>query len=178
MTEMLEYEMRCNSRNTSLNSYLVLFETKNDKGEPIVKKTCMVCPSITHVVVRFPSSVKIELLSDAYVSIAPIIAPKLGEETDAEMPAPADPAPVETQEQIGKRIAAQLSEAAAAAFDREHTAIPFLPGLRLCRVCAFNPFDAKDKKCSSPVKGHRFDTDPATKPCPQFKSAKRFVPRP
>jgi hypothetical protein len=160
---MTEFEMKCNARVTPLNSYLVLYETTNDKGEPKIVKTTMVCPSITHVVVRFPSSVKIELLSDAYVSIAPIIAPKLGEETDAEIPAPVE---------MGKRIAAQLSEAAAAAFDQARApVVPFLPGLRLCRVCKFNPFKTADKKCSSPVKGHRFDTDPATKQCEQFQPA-------
>jgi len=160
MTEMLEYEMRCNNRSTSLNSYLVLYETMNEKGDSVVRKTTMVCPTITHVVCRFPSSVKIELLSDAYVSIAPLIPPKLGEETDdpEEMPQPETTAPA-PQATPRSPVPAPMEAPRR---------IPLIAGLGLCRVCKHSPFDKTNIAGRCLNHGHRFDKDPADKRCENF----------
>ena len=164
MTEMLEYEMRCNNRSTSLNSYLVLYETMNEKGDSVVRKTTMVCPTITHVVCRFPSSVKIELLSDAYVSIAPLISPRIGEETDDTapvvvpnpVPPPVPPAPVAVPDPVPPAIVYAPRR------------VPLLAGLTLCRQCRHSPFNLEAMgRCTGG--GHRFDKDPATKRCEQFE---------
>ena len=158
MTEMLEYEMRCNNRSTSLNSYLVLYETMNEKGDSVVRKTTMVCPTITHVVCRFPSSVKIELLSDAYVSIAPLIPPKLGEETDD--PVQTDPEPVTAPNPVPPPVPPAIVYAPRR--------VPLLAGLTLCRQCRHSPFNLEAMgRCTGG--GHRFDKDPATKRCEQFE---------
>jgi len=162
--EMKDFEKRCNERESSLNAYLVLYEAKNEKKETVVRKTVMVSPTATHVVVRFPTAVKIELLSDAVVSIAPVIAPVIGEETDEEqvmVPQEAEmvEAPIQTPP-----IAPQTLQAPP----REQRNIPLLPGLRLCRVCAFSPFNGAHV-CTSNPKGHRFETSKATERCPQFQ---------
>jgi len=161
LTEMMEFEMRCNSRCTPLNSYLVLFEGQNEKGATIVRKTTMVCPTITHVVVRFPSAVKIELLSDAYVSIAPVIAPQIGEETDdpEEMPQPETPSPA-PQDPPRPPVPAPVE-----ALRR----IPLIAGLGLCRVCKHSPFAKTNIAGRCLNKGHRFDKDPADKRCESFE---------
>ena len=58
--EMKDFEKRCNERCSPLNAYLVLYEGKNEKNETVVRKTIMVSPTPTHVVVRFPTVVKID----------------------------------------------------------------------------------------------------------------------
>ena len=172
--EQKDFEARCNDRCTSLNTYLVLYEAKNEKGEPVVKKTCMVCPTITHVVCRFPTAVKIELLSDGVVAIAPVISPKLGEETDAEQeapPKPPTPAPMQVQEPIVQQAAAPVAPvqapAAPAPAPAAQRRVPFLPGFQLCRLCKHSPFIEGRTRCAN--RGHRFDKDPATKRCEQFE---------
>jgi hypothetical protein len=170
--EMLDFEKRCNNRATSLNTYLVLYETTNEKGEPVVKKTAMMCPSATHVVIRFPTCVKLELLSDGYVSIAPIISPKLGEETDAD---PEEvPAPVPVVQQPPPRpkpVPAHETPAPAQTAPDAQRRVPFIAGLGLCRVCKHSPFALgnTEHRCSANPKGHRFDKDPATKRCERFE---------
>jgi hypothetical protein len=163
--EMMDFEKRCNNRDTSLNSYLVLYETRNEKDEPVIKKTTMLCPTAMHVVIRFPTCVKLELLSDGYVSIAPIIsAPRLGEETDPEIVLE------DVRNQPMEQVLAQRAEAQAAPQPvPAHLLrrIPLIAGLGLCRVCKHSPFTNPARICTG--KGHRFDKDPANKRCEQFE---------
>jgi hypothetical protein len=157
--EMKDFEKRCNNRDTSLNSYLVLYETRNEKDEPVVKKTTMLCPSAMHVVIRFPTCVKLELLSDGYVSIAPIIsAPRLGEETDPEIVPDDVPAPAPRAE------AQVIPQGQPEPLPRR---VPLIAGLGLCRVCRHNPYQNPERRCTGG--GHRFDKDPATKRCEKFE---------
>jgi hypothetical protein len=160
LTEMMEFEMRCNSRCTPLNSYLVLYTEKNAKDNDIVRKTTMVCPTITHVVIRFPSAVKIELLSDAYVAIAPVITPKLGEETDPEdIPQPEIPAPAPQDPPRPPAPAPMVVP----------RRVPLIAGFGLCRVCKHSPFAKTNIAGRCLNHGHRFDKDPADKRCEGFE---------
>lgn len=154
----MDFEKRCNNRKSSLSSFLVLYTAENEKGEPVVLKTTMLCPTITHVVVRFPSAVKIELLSDGYVSIAPIMnPPKLGEETDPEDVPQVDP--------VWER--GQVAEAPAPVVAPRR--VPLIAGFGLCRVCKHSPFAKTNIAGRCLNHGHRFDKDPADKRCEQFE---------
>jgi hypothetical protein len=192
---MKDFEKRCNDRASPLNAYLVLYTTVDEKRVSKVHKTIMICPSPAHVVVRFPTAVKMELLSDGVVSIVPVIAQELQDEevetpltppaTQAQEPVieappprppvPPTPAPMVAPVMVAPVGApAQNTPAPAKApvmvgDPAQARRIPYLPGLQLCRVCAFSPFTNPSLQCSSNPKGHRFDKDPATKRCDQFK---------
>jgi hypothetical protein len=127
----------------------------------------MVCPSAMHVVIRFPTCVKMELLSDAIVTVAPIIdAPSLGNESDDGTP---EKDPVNTPIAAAP-IIAPLVEPVPAQQEQPATVpkrIPFLPGLQLCRQCKYSPYKNPDRRCTGG--GHRFEHDPATKKCEKFQ---------
>lgn len=160
--ELKDFEKRCNNRSSSLMAFSVLYEAVNEKGETVVHRTVMACPSAMHVVVRFPKCVKMELLADAYVTIAPIIIPPaFGNEGDEEIPAPrtelatprAEPQPIEYRGDGVPKI--------------QPRRVPLLPGLVLCKQCKYDPFKNPHGNCSK--HGHRFDKDPATKRCELFE---------
>lgn len=160
--EMLDFEKRCNNRDTALNAYLVLYETRNEKEELIIRKTTMLCPTPMHVVIRFPTCVKLELLSDGHVSIAPIISPpELEEETDREIVPEDIPVPSPRAEAMNMQVIPQGQP------DPLPRRVPLIAGLGLCRVCKHNPFKNPERRCTGG--GHRFDNDPATKRCEQFE---------
>ena len=159
--EMKDYEKRCNDRRTSLNAYMVLYETRNEKDEPIVEKIFMACETPTHVVVRFPTAVKIELLGAACVSIGKLMeSPKIGEETDPEIVLEDVPAPAPRSEGL---VPIYLPVPQPAPKQRR---IPLIAGLGLCRVCKHSPFLNITNRCTGG--GHRFDHDPASKRCENF----------
>lgn len=148
--------MRCGAITDAppLNAYVVLYTVKNEREEVIVRKTTMICPTAMHAVLHFPTCVKIELLSDGYVSIAPIIAaPKLGEETDPEI--------------VPEDIPVAAPHAEAQVAPPLPRRVPLIAGLGLCRVCKHSPFKNPAHRCSNG--GHRFDKDPANKRCEQFE---------